>query len=400
MLNNTQTILLELLKSSLFDQPLELPQSADSVDWDAVLKEAVDQTVAGIVAPTVLKVCEKIPDSKCNQNWKALSFKICVGYVCILREQTQLVKLFEDNGIPLIILKGNASALYYPQPSQRTMGDIDFLIPQNKFKDSERLMEKSGYVRVYGGEEDDRHIGYVKNGVLFEMHHHFSSFGLDIEPVVISGLKRAVRANVENAEFPMLPVLENGIVLLAHIRQHLMEEAYSLGLRQVIDWMMYVFRYCNSELDDGTKWDDKFLALAKEFRLDKLAIAVTCICKKRIGLPKTPHWCNRADERTADELFHEIMTSGNFGSKIESKDLTIKQGVVLYRNEGFFKRLQSSGLQNWEMAEKHPILRPFAWVYQSCRIIGIIIRKMLTGNEMMQVKEANAKTKLLKKLGI
>ena len=37
-------------------------------------------------------------------------------------------QLFENNNIPLVILKGTAAAMYYPKPQLRTMGDIDFLV--------------------------------------------------------------------------------------------------------------------------------------------------------------------------------------------------------------------------------------------------------------------------------
>ena len=35
---------------------------------------------------------------------------------------------------------------------------------------------------------------------------------------------------------------------------------------------------------------------------------------------------------------------------------------------GAFARLQRGGLCRWEAARKHPIFRPFAWVYQLYRI--------------------------------
>ena len=45
----------------------------------------------------------------------------------------------------------------------------------------------------------------------------------------------------------MFPPLENGLVLLGHINQHLEE---GLGLRQILDWALYV----DKALDDDA-WE-------------------------------------------------------------------------------------------------------------------------------------------------
>ena len=52
MINVNQQALLELLKASLFGAEPHFPEG---VDWDAVLKEAKDQTVVALVAPAVPK---------------------------------------------------------------------------------------------------------------------------------------------------------------------------------------------------------------------------------------------------------------------------------------------------------------------------------------------------------
>ena len=78
---------------------------------------------------------------------------------------------------------------------------------------------------------------------------------LDIEDCIQPGIQNAERGTVEGHAFPMLPRLANGLVLLAHMRSHI---RVGLGLRQMIDWMMYVER----ELDDAF-WASEFQAAAK-----------------------------------------------------------------------------------------------------------------------------------------
>ena len=387
MINPSQLALFELLKSSLFGYQISLPQDTD---WDAVLQEAKDQAVVRLV--------EKSVSVDQASNWKKLSIQYYAHFFWMLQVQKELVELFDANGIQIVILKGYAAALYYPDPSQRTMGDIDFLVPQDRFLDSKKLMENAGYIEKYG---DERHIGFFKRNVLFEMHHHFSSLGLNVEPAILEGFKHAKRECVLGVQFPMLPTLENGLVFLTHIRQHLLEDAYSLGLRQIIDWMMYVHVNHNKELDDGKCWDNEIIVLAKEYHLDKLAIITTYLCKKWLGLPAAPDWCTQADEATADELLEIVMSNGNFGIKHDKVDNDIKQAVTLYQQAGVFRRLQVQGLKNWKAAEKYRALKPFAWLYQLCRVLGFGLSKAFEGTPVLkQMLAGNKKSAFLKRLGL
>ena len=181
-------------------------------------------------------------------------------------------------------------------------GDVDFLVPQERFEEAASLMEKNGYRQFSEGK---RHAEFMKDGVEFELHHRFSQEDLDIEDVVIVGMNHRVWAAVGDHGFPMLPRLSNGLVLLDHLRHHLKD---GLGLRQVLDWMMYV----NRELDDEF-WEKEFGPVTKEKGLDTLAVTVTRMCQIRLGLPETVTWCSDADEELCEELLANLFSSGNFG---------------------------------------------------------------------------------------
>ena len=57
-------------------------------------------------------------------------------------------------------------------------GDVDFLLPQERFEEAASLMEKNGYRQFSEGK---RHAEFMKDGVEFELHHRFSQEDLDIE---------------------------------------------------------------------------------------------------------------------------------------------------------------------------------------------------------------------------
>ena len=344
-----QLALLELLKASLFGVQPSFPAK---VDWNKVLEEAKAQTVVALAAKAV-------PDEHAAL-WKKASLQSQARFIRIMLAQDQLIKLLERNGIPLVILKGTAAAAYYQEPRRRAMGDVDFLVPQDRFVETQRLMMEKGYARLHPSENIGnvipRHIEYEKASVKFELHHHFSSSGLEIESALISGLKKAVTHTLYGTTFPSLPDKENGLVLLAHACQHL--RSAQLGLRQLIDWMMFVHIYLDDE-----KWSNEFQPFIAKFGLEQAAVTLTYLCQKWLGLPDQIKWCENADEQQAKELLELVLGNGNFGRKAESNKVVEMLGIE-FEEKGFLRVLQETGLRTWTAAQKHACLRPFAWLYQ------------------------------------
>ena len=275
-MNQTEQVLLQAIQKSLWNTDVEFP--ADT-DWNAVLKEAEDQAVLGLVID--------IAPKEVRDTWKSRAGVVTANFVRILHYQQQLCELFKANDIPLVILKGTAAAVYYPNPAQRSMGDIDYLVPLEYFDQAKELLVKNGYAI-----EDDprapRHMHVHKDGISFEQHRFFSSEGIDVERFISEGMNHIEMTEIYGTSFPMLPKLANGLVLLGHMVQHLKS---GLGLRQVIDWMLYV----QSKLTDDF-WHQTFEAAAKEAGLEKVAVTVTQMCKKYLGLPTEIHWCEGTEK--------------------------------------------------------------------------------------------------------
>ena len=379
--NHDKIALLELLKASLYGvEPIFL----DHVNWDAVLEEAREQTVAALAAKAVPRAVASA--------WQESVLQNQANFVRVLHGQSQLVNLFEQAGIPLVILKGAAAAVYYPEPFRRAMGDVDFLVPQERFEEAAALMEKNGYVLSHPAtSENPRHLGYTKNGVMFELHHHFSHDDLDIDDVLIDGMNHLVWATIGNCCFPMLPRLSNGLVLLDHLRHHLKT---GLGLRQVIDWMMYV----NVELDDSF-WETEFGAVAKEKGLDNLAKTVTRMCQLWLGLPGMITWCADADEGLCGQLLDSLFSSGNFGRKRGEQGHVEAVGARI-RNIGLFRYLQITGEASWDAYKRHRVLKPFCWIYRGFQVAK---RGLNTGRGVKiagDLDRSRDRYELLKKLGV
>ena len=374
--DKNQFALLELLKASLFGVEPVFP---DSVDWDAVLVEAKAQTVFPLVAKAV--------SNEYASQWQNYAMQCQAQFVRVLHGQTQMVNLFEHAGIPLVILKGTAAALYYLEPFRRMMGDVDFLVSQDCFEESVQLLQGSGYRQI--GKRTPRHTGFLKDGVEYELHHHFSYADIDIEDEIMSGLSHPEWGEISGCRFPMLPSLANGLVLLTHLRNHLKS---GVGLRQMIDWMMYV----NSELDDEF-WQSEFRHVAESKGMAALAITATRMCQKYLGLSERITWCASADDTLCDQLLALLFSSGNFGRKASN---SVESVSMLIRENGLFRYLQNSGEVNWTAYRRHPALKPFCWVYQGCRVIRKTIRSRRGIKVIGDISQSKERASLLQELGI
>ena len=358
--------LLALIKSALFNSRLDVP---DDANWDKIFESAKVQCIVPLLA-------HRVPVEHRNK-WLEVSYQNKAHFMKMLHEQNAIVNLLSSNSIPFVIIKGTAAAVYYPSPTTRTYGDIDIYLSEEYFDLARNILELNAYTYL---NDEERHYEYKKNGIEVELHSKFcSNHYNDVESILLNGLDKAIEYRICNSAFPILPSYENGLVLLGHIMMHL--KSSGIGLRQIIDWMMFV----QKELDDSA-WTDHFRSFACEAGLEKLAITVTYMCKKWLGLPKEITWCNNADEEVANELLIRILDDGNFGidrAPYESVKISI-------RKEGFFKYLQHAGMDNWSLAQKHVVFRPVAWLYQLFRfaregVISLIKRKKVFGKEKQKI---------------
>ena len=158
----------------------------------------------------------------------------------------------------------------------------------------------------------------------------------------------------------ILPDMINGLVLIDHVNQHLEE---GIGLRQIIDWMMFVDK-C---LKNDTDWY-RFKELAEKTGLMTLSVTTTRMCEIYLGLSEH-EWCSHSDEKLCRSLMDYVMKSGNFGNKKEKTEkLAIERMGRLRHPFEAVKELQKLGRENWKLGNK-PVLRRFAWMWQGIHFL-------------------------------
>ena len=384
-----------VLRTALWGEERYPLVTETDVDWAAVCEELLRQTV-GTVTVDVLGADERL-SAALRREWVARATRGITFWHHLMQEQARLETIFRNAGIPYVVLKGAAAACYYPKPEYRTMGDVDMIVPPEVFERAFQTMVDEGYCHTDHGNE--RHANFSRNGVEFELHRYFalmddSDAAGTMDDRIFKGIRCAEERCLEKYSFLMLPELENGLVLLAHIDQHM---RVGLGLRQVIDWMMFVDR----KLDDGW-WQREFGDWARILKLDQEAIVLTRMCQMYLGLREEEiTWCAGADETLCYDLVCRILKSGNFGCNWRNA----RHGVMALRGVSRLKdipmHLQKRGCANWKTLQRYPFLTPFAWAYQLCRYAKLGLQREQPIRQLISdIKEKKKQEKLFNYLKI
>ena len=366
----------ELIKSALWGA--SVPSEPITVETFQELKK---HAIAGLITPILANL--NMSDTL-RKEWKAY----------ILQQITHQVncKYIQDHieiKAPYVILKGTTAAQYYPHPEFRTLGDVDIMTSHEDYESTCDELLANGYKESTASSTEDfgRHRVFHKNNICIEVHSFFAMLN---DPKHAEYLDELIISNINSTH--ILPDMVNGMVLLEHISQHLEE---GIGLRQIIDWMMFVDKCLPDE-----KWPE-FYILVKNIGLEKLAIITTRMCEMFLGL--SPHsWCESVDTLLCKDLMRYVMACGNFGVKNSTENGPGARLLSYSRTPmAFFRLLQERGLVNWDVPHKHIVLKPFAWFYQIGRYVRNIFRRNNAVAELKaDIKAAKTRVTLFDALGV
>lgn len=247
-IEKVNTAIFSLMRNALWGEKLKLDMETD---WKKVSYELRAQAVFGIAASAELP--ENFP-AEIKEKWELQMLLGANVFYRILQEQEDLLHILEEHDIPVVILKGMAAAVYYPHPEIRSMGDIDFLVPIERVEETCRLLLQNGYQMK--DDTQNVHICLRKNKIEFELHRYFGRFDSiekqeKMQSLLEDGMKNAVTCSCAGGKVIMLPTVQNGLVLLNHVMKHMYG---GIGLRHIIDWMMYVNCHLTDKEWNGGGW--------------------------------------------------------------------------------------------------------------------------------------------------
>lgn len=336
-IDKVENALLEILRREVTGQDGTEKMELSVAGLNAVMRLAREHAVTGLVANAamrnriviaggvaegrgvaVMRLMQQTMAHRQNQR----RFEDAVG---------RFARLMKENGIAYVVFKGLAVARYYPEPFVRTMGDVDFYVPQRDFLRAVAVIEQELQVNIEK-EDIDKHYSFDYQGIRFEMHYQIETFGygkhqryfnLMIDECISKGADNFsitdAKSESNREEVSVLPPTEDLIVVFKHWFNHLLVEG--VGLRQTTDLAVLLVAYRNRidvarlmKVLDG-------IGYIKAFR------AMLAMMKKYFGENWVDSFCvlNSRDEQYADKLMATIMESGNFGRKAYRNHTTGKQ---------------------------------------------------------------------------
>ena len=357
----------------------------DTVEWSAVYDLMKVHTIEFL--PHEWLKTHPLPDRNVYAVWMKVCMVQKIRWIQLMKAQGELLTLLAEHNIPCVIIKGTAAAMAYTHPSCRAIGDVDFLVKRCVYQKAAEVIRSKDYEEL---SEIDHHIAFRKRGICFELHRRLPVVDDANEEVLAlfeEGIDNRQIVSIDSSSFPVLPSHLNGLVLMFHINQHLRG---GLGLRQIIDWMMYVDKATQETMNE-------LIPLLRQTGMERLANTVTAACQKYFGLRSGT--IDSSEQYPCEAFIEYILDQGNFGRADEkpyAKTLLRLQNPV-----EIFKFCDRHGVRHWPAAKRLIFLRPFAWIYGAGRIGVIAISKKLKIRELWnQYRKSREYRKLIASLGL
>jgi hypothetical protein len=354
----TQTVLLELLRNRLFGYPFSPERE---IDWSAVFGESYAQGVH----VTVFSNCRDLDiPADVMDKIKPIIRAYMLRDMRVAGAHSVLHSIMTEANVPYCTIKGAASASYYRDPFLRSLGDVDFLIDRDDKNKVLEIMTRKGY--TVHEEADSHHI--ILEGKNTRMELHFEPPGMPegeqsafAKECMRDILKEAVVMKNPTAACVCPSELHHGLIILMHTMHHMLGEG--VGLRHICDWAVFLEHM-------GDRFEEVFEKTLRRLGLWRFASMLSLMTVQYLGVTPRP-WipASREDEAVAYEMMLDVFDGGNFGNKDNDRryeGIFIsdrgKSGIKGTRLKEGFKSLNRITYKKWPISQKAPILLPVGWL--------------------------------------
>ena len=359
-LSRSQITLLDMLSNTLFGagKPILIEEPENlwrEAVYQAVFLLALRDADADTFPPELLQQIRESVRASLGKN-----IRVAGGH-------STLSRLLEQAGIGHVLIKGHASALWYPEPELRQLGDVDFYVDRRDVKRTEALLIQEGF-RPEKTSHRFHHV-FIKDGCRYELHFAIPGVpdGKDGEGCRACFDSMIARSAVRHTPFGdmRLPsAFHHGMILLLHTAHHL---TYSgIGLRHLCDWAVFIDTLPESDFVRD------FAGPLKSLGLWNFTCCLTDICVRYLGVrPKA--WLEEQDAQLGDALLEDLIAGGNFGQKniVRSRQAYLitsgkKTNSKLRR---LFSVLLDMVYQKWPVSRKIKLLVPVGLAFYTLRYL-------------------------------
>ena len=400
-MNDVHSLLLQVVSAALFDK--KAPDVAANQ-----LMPLVHESKAQAVYPLAFTVIDsQLQEKLTDEQYAACSeefFRYAIAGTQNLAEHSELHELMTSNEMPYVAMKGLASAMYYPEPNLRSMGDVDFLVAKENVSQAGKLLESIGFKVDHGEEDDGIHIAYTRPPMsIWELHHSVNGIpnneiGELIRAEMDKTIPTAESAEVDGSTCRLPDKFHHGLIMLLHTASHLTSEG--VGLRHLCDWAVFA-----STLSDA-EFREIFEKKLKRFGLWRFAQALTLLGIRYLGAPNRV-WTleavesHKLDDTTLEGLMNDILSGGNFGTKNMNRYREIK--YISDRSDGTvgksgilrqgYKTMNDKVRRDYKILGKHKALLPIGYLAEGGKYLGLLLtgKRKSSGTKQMFKEAADRK---------
>lgn len=338
--SHTEDLFLKLYRSGVWGIPLRQDSFMDNkIDWEGILRLAKQQTVIGCLADGM----SGLPESIIPQNVYMPLLNWIVG---IQRNNARMNAILpgifaelQTLGIRAWLLKGQGVGMNYIYPRSRQPGDIDvFILGRADFrKANEQLRARLQIAEEYS--ETHLHSAYIDNGILIELHGAIVGHVNHKTNLRLSGWCRQWANEFDDrsimigsGEVTLPPANFDALFIFVHLVRHYF--GGGIGLRQVTDWMRFLYVMKDQIDQDRLYKDIKYLGLNKVWSVFG-TMAVDLLGCPREVMPLY----NERYGKEGHRILRYILDSGNFG-QFDKRAQSNSKFYLLRRFKAFTGHLQ------------------------------------------------------------
>ena len=233
-----------LLRSGLWNEVPERAPFVGGTDWEALHYLASRQTVTPLVTDGINRLPKELLPAEPER------LDPFLGDLMATANRNRVLdafipKLFDAlEGIPVVLVKGQALAQDYPDPERRQPGDIDLLLLPSSYETAKDILLPKA-TTVLDEEKEIWHQGMRFRSVEVEIHGSISTLmsrKLDRKLAALLEEQFDGRpfpvVSIGGAEIPVPDADFNAVYIFVHFLQHYWSGG--VGLRQLVDWMTFV----------------------------------------------------------------------------------------------------------------------------------------------------------------
>ena len=311
-MNQSDNLFLSLVRCAVSSK-CDDSSAFSSKDWTEIIKMSFSQAIPVLVIDGLQNYFKSNPNNNPFANESASDklkriqwFGNVVAYERLYakheKAMADLARLYANNGIRMMVVKGYGLSLDWPVPNHRPVGDLD-IYNFGKWKEADALVAKTCGIRINDGHEHHTIFNYKEVSV--ENHYDFINIKAHRDAPKIEARLKALadkdyrEIEVDGAKLYLPSADFNAIFLMRHMGQHFAGE--HLNLRQVLDWGFFV-RAHHKEVD----WKAT-IGFLKEIGIYTFFNQINAICVDYLGFSESCFPTIERDKDLEERILMDIL---------------------------------------------------------------------------------------------